>query len=84
MMYYGHVQCPKSGNMPCEPLINLCYGLVPFLLSLDHGMGMRIVLGMLILKMMDTSHSYAKHFLCRACVVVWGATHETRELGENT
>ena len=37
---------------------------------------LRTILGMLILKMMDISHSYAKYFLCRACVVVWGARHD--------
>ena len=31
---------------------------------------------MLILKMMDIFHLYAIYFLCMACVVIWGATHD--------
>ena len=40
-MYYGNVLFLELQNMACEPHRNIYYGLVPCLLSLDHGMGIK-------------------------------------------
>ena len=60
--------------MACEPDISIIDVLVPHLVSLHHRMGIENQPWHVNSQMMDIYHSKDKYFLCRSCVVFWGAT----------